>query len=173
MQFNILFEFDIFVHSRLFDMSSTLYYKTLRINVRENRNNPEKLATKMIWSKRKLILKTFIAFSELSLLLTTSTSSFCNCIGDIIVSVIAPCAVDYWIETRSGKTNTIELSDEGKLINNQFGFRPGRSTVDAIFILHGIISNILQNKLKLYSSFVEFRKAFDKLNRKNILQAIT
>jgi hypothetical protein len=56
--------------------------------------------------------------------------------------------------------------DEGKLINNQFGFRPGRSTVDAIFILHGIISNILQNKLKLYSAFVEFRKAFDKLNRK-------
>ena len=63
--------------------------------------------------------------------------------------------------------------DEGKLINNQFGFRPARSTVDATFILHGIISNILQNKLKLYSSFVEFRKAFDKLNRKNILQAIT
>jgi hypothetical protein len=26
-------------------MSNTLYYKTLRINVRENRNNPEKLAT--------------------------------------------------------------------------------------------------------------------------------
>ena len=45
MQFNILFEFDIFVLSRLFDMSSTLYYKTLRINVRENRNNQEKLAT--------------------------------------------------------------------------------------------------------------------------------
>ena len=26
-------------------MSSTLYYKQIRINVRENRNNPEKLAT--------------------------------------------------------------------------------------------------------------------------------
>jgi ribosomal protein L33 len=44
VQFNILFEFDIFVLSRLFDMSNTFYYKTLRINVRENRNNPEKLA---------------------------------------------------------------------------------------------------------------------------------
>ena len=59
--------------------------------------------------------------------------------------------------------------DEGKLIHNQFGFRPGRSTVDAIFILHGIISNILQNKLKLYSAFVDFRKAFDKLNRKILI----
>jgi hypothetical protein len=36
VQFNILFELDIFVASRLFDMSNTLYYKLLRINVREN-----------------------------------------------------------------------------------------------------------------------------------------
>ena len=34
--FNILFEFDIFVLSSLFDMSNTLYYRTLRVNVREN-----------------------------------------------------------------------------------------------------------------------------------------
>ena len=39
--------------------------------------------------------------------------------------------------------------DEDKLIDNQYGFRPGRSTVDAIFIIQGIISNILQNKLKI------------------------
>jgi hypothetical protein len=58
------------------------------------------------------------------------------------------------------------FEDEDKLIDNQFGFRPGRSTVDAIFIIQGIISIILQNKLKLYSAFVDFRKAFDKLNRK-------
>ena len=45
--------------------------------------------------------------------------------------------------------------DEDKLIDNQFGFRP---TVDAIFIIQGIISNILQNKFKLYSAFVDFRK---------------
>ena len=38
------------------------------------------------------------------------TSSFCNCIGDIIASAIAPCAVDHWFENRSGKVKTIELS---------------------------------------------------------------
>ena len=59
--------------------------------------------------------------------------------------------------------------DEDKLIDNQFGFRLGRSTVDAIFIIQGIISNILQNKFKLYSAFVDFRKAFDKLNRRILI----
>jgi hypothetical protein len=39
--------------------------------------------------------------------------------------------------------------DEDKLIDNQYGFRPGRSTVEAIFIIQGIISNILQNKLTI------------------------
>ena len=56
-----------------------------------------------------------------------------------------------------------------KMKINQFGFRPGRSTVDAIFIILGIISNILQNKFKLYSAFVDFRKAFDKLNRRILI----
>ena len=54
--------------------------------------------------------------------------------------------------------------DEEKLIDNQFGFRPGRST--AIFVLHGIILHILQNKQKVYSVFVDFRKAFDKVVRR-------
>jgi hypothetical protein len=49
VQFNILFELDIFVVSRLFDMSKTLYYKTLRKNVRETKGKstmgiPEKLS---------------------------------------------------------------------------------------------------------------------------------
>lgn len=37
MKFNILFEFDIFVLSRLLDMWNTFYYKILRINVRNIR----------------------------------------------------------------------------------------------------------------------------------------
>ena len=49
MQFNILFEFDIFVLSRLFDMSNTLYYKTLRINVRENRRGNQQWTIQRNW----------------------------------------------------------------------------------------------------------------------------
>ena len=49
VQFNILFELDIFVVSRLFDMSETLYYKTLRINVRETRSGNQQWAYQRNW----------------------------------------------------------------------------------------------------------------------------
>ena len=47
----------------------------------------------------------------------------------------------------------------------QFGFRPGYGTVDAIFILHSIISHTLANKKRLYSAFVDFKMAFDSIDR--------
>jgi hypothetical protein len=51
------------------------------------------------------------------------------------------------------------------LCDNQFGFRKNRSTVDCIFILQSIISHTLANKEKLYCAFVDFRKAFDRVDR--------
>ena len=51
VELNILLELDIFVVSRLFEMSNTLYNQTLRINVNRKPKgkstmvNPEKLAT--------------------------------------------------------------------------------------------------------------------------------
>ena len=51
MQFNILVEFDIFVLSRLFDMSNTLYYKTLRINVRENQRGNQQWTIQRNWQQ--------------------------------------------------------------------------------------------------------------------------
>ncbi|CAG2221325.1 unnamed protein product [Mytilus edulis] len=59
--------------------------------------------------------------------------------------------------------------DENHIIDNQFGFQPGRSTVDAIFTLHGIISHTLKHKLKLYCGFVDFRRAFDKVDRRILI----
>ena len=53
-----------------------------------------------------------------------------------------------------------------KLLANQFGFRPNKSTIDAIFVLHGIISHTLQNKEKLFCAFVDFCKAFDNVDRR-------
>ena len=52
VQFNILFEFDIFVVSRLLDMSKALYYKTLRINVRENRRGIQQWSIRRNWQHR-------------------------------------------------------------------------------------------------------------------------
>ena len=56
--------------------------------------------------------------------------------------------------------------DHDVLITNQFGFRAKKSTVDAVFILHGIISHTLGHKKKLYAAFVDFCKAFDRVDRR-------
>ena len=37
----------------------------------------------------------------------------------------------------------------------QFGFQPGRGTVDAIFSLNAIILNVLSSKKKLYCVFID------------------
>ena len=47
----------------------------------------------------------------------------------------------------------------------QAGFRKGYSTVDQIFILSNIVNSRLQNKEKLYAFFVDFRTAFDHVQR--------
>ena len=50
----------------------------------------------------------------------------------------------------------------------QFGFKPGVGTNDAIFALHGIIKQTLSKKRKLYCCFVDYRKAFDSVNRNKL-----
>lgn len=59
--------------------------------------------------------------------------------------------------------------DEDTLIDNQFGFRSGKSTIDAIFTIQCIISHQLENKEKRFCAFVDFRKAFDKVDRQILM----
>ena len=42
------------------------------------------------------------------------------------------------------------------------------STVDNIFVLHGLISHILNQGEKLYCAFIDFTKAFDYVVRDNL-----
>ena len=56
-------------------------------------------------------------------------------------------------------------STNNKIVNNQFGFQPQKSTIDCLFIFHSIISKALQNGNKLYCAFVDFSKAFDRIDR--------
>ena len=49
------------------------------------------------------------------------------------------------------------------LSDSQFGFRKGRSTTDAIFVLNGIIQKILNEKGRLFCAFVDLKKAFDSI----------
>ena len=50
----------------------------------------------------------------------------------------------------------------------QYGFMPGRGTIDAIFILRQLQEKYLGKKKCLYYCFVDLEKAFDSVPRKVI-----
>jgi hypothetical protein len=47
----------------------------------------------------------------------------------------------------------------------QTGFRKGHSTTDHIFVLHALLEMYLKNNKQIYKCFVDYRKAFDSVNR--------
>ena len=53
-------------------------------------------------------------------------------------------------------------------VEAQMGFRSGLGTVDGIYVLHNIITHILNSGKKLYCAFVDFTKAFDYVVRDNL-----
>ena len=61
---------------------------------------------------------------------------------------------------------------EKKILDNQFGFQNGKSTVDCIFTLHSIIAKTLDAGEKLYCIFIDYEKAFDKIDRSLLWQKL-
>lgn len=57
-----------------------------------------------------------------------------------------------------------ELND--KLCESQFGFRQGRRTTDALFVITTAIQSYKKKKKPLFTCFVDFAKAFDSVNHK-------
>ena len=55
---------------------------------------------------------------------------------------------------------------ESFLKESQFGFRQGRGTVDAIFIIRQVIEKAKEHKVPLHFNFVDFKAAFDTIWRK-------
>ena len=50
-----------------------------------------------------------------------------------------------------------------KISDAQFGFRKGRSTIDASFILHSIVNRFLNENKRLYCTFVDLKQCFDSI----------
>lgn len=50
----------------------------------------------------------------------------------------------------------------------QFGFKPNCGTRDAIFALHSIVTNTLCKRKRLYCAFIDFKKAFDSIDRSKL-----
>ena len=59
-----------------------------------------------------------------------------------------------------------------KVDQMQFGFMPGKSTVDAIFILGRMQESYLEKNRKLFICFVDLEKAFERVPRKVIEWAL-
>ena len=71
--------------------------------------------------------------------------------------------------TRIMNNRLVTWAEEYRIyVKAQGGFRPGRSTVDNIFVLDGIMNSYLSSGKALYSAFIDFSKAFDYVVRDNL-----
>ena len=62
---------------------------------------------------------------------------------------------------------------EGKKIDNmQFGFVPGKGTVDAIFMVRQLQEKFLEKRKDLFFAFVDLEKAFDRVPREVVRWAL-
>ena len=66
----------------------------------------------------------------------------------------------------------VMIRDIVDLDSMQFGFRPGRGTTDAIFILRQVQEKYLAKNKHIYFAFVDLEKAFDRVPRKVIWWAL-
>ena len=82
-----------------------------------------------------------------------------SCIGKFFTLLINARLTDF-IETNN------LLGEE------QAGFRAEYSTLDHIFTLHCLIDIYLKNKKRLYCAFVDYRKAFDMVDRCSLWQKV-
>ena len=62
----------------------------------------------------------------------------------------------------------IQGGEDKKLRKEQAGFRPGRGTVERIFILRNILEQVDKWNATMYFHFVDFKEAFDSVHRDSL-----
>lgn len=75
-----------------------------------------------------------------------------SCLGKLFTSII------------NDRIQTF-LDDNNLLGNEQAGFRQGNSTTDHVFTLHCLIDIYLQERKRLFCTFVDYKEAFENVQR--------
>jgi hypothetical protein len=65
---------------------------------------------------------------------------------------------------------TLTEHTETKLREYQNGFRKGKSTIDAIHVISQIIEKSYEYDIELYILFIDFKQAFDNINRRSLVE---
>lgn len=67
----------------------------------------------------------------------------------------------------------ILLASSNSIVTDvQFGFQPMLGTTEAIFALHCLVSQALQTKKRFYCCVVDYKKAFDSINREKLYRKL-
>ena len=53
------------------------------------------------------------------------------------------------------------LRDKTEVLENQFGFMPGRLTMEAIYLLRRVIEKYREKKRDIHMVFIDLEKAYD------------
>lgn len=87
--------------------------------------------------------------------------------GITLISVLAKVYSQLLLNRLTSWTEKYE-----KIADNQFGFQKGKSVQDCIYILHAVISKVLNEGQKLYCIFIDYEKCFDKIDRSLLWQKL-